>query len=185
MFASSEAANPHVSVPKFRVNSLSPTFASRFDVLKAVVAHFGTPNHSPHRTESSRIPRSENDLDQDRTRGSIGCCSESTASTDRLARVPRQGVGSQRGGAPKLSLFEGDDCERRKCLEQLAGPKQEVGIVWLPEAFVAVRESLVNQQAAGCSWSSFSRSIRRTSQRGPTKADSAVVSRSIAHTANP
>src|SRR5215472_984734 len=46
-----------------------------------------------------------------------------------------------------LSLFEGDDRKSGKGFEQLAGAKQEIGIAWMAEAFVAARERLVDQYA--------------------------------------
>ena len=46
-----------------------------------------------------------------------------------------------------LSLFEGDDRKRGKGFEQLAGAKQEIGIAWPAEAFVAAREGLVDQHS--------------------------------------
>jgi len=65
----------------------------------------------------------------------------------RAHRAEYGGKALDHGGAwhRNRSLFEGDNREGCKGLEQLAGAKQEIGIARPAEAFVAAREGLVDQ----------------------------------------
>ena len=111
---------------------------------------------------------------------------------------------------PKPHLFEGNDRQGCEGFKQFAGAEQEIGIARLAEALVAPRECLVDQhstrrEGAGNrreQWAvqvignddsiilstELPKVVGRevgTSQDGPANANSAVVSRSTAHTANP